>query len=144
MNRIRLITGIILLAAVLLPASVSAKGDNVKERNVKAYIFGFAASFNDSTVYISDIQEVATAYVTQKHKHLVDRNEYSYQLRNYLTNQQSGAHPTVVTFYALSRKDAEKKYAKVKRKYTEKAKGRYIVKYIKPEDFQYTPVAHEQ
>lgn len=132
--------GLLALAtALLMPSSASAKDDNVK-----AYLFGFAASFNDSTVYLTDIHEVATAYVTNKNKHLVDRNAYSYQLRKHLTDQQPDSHPTVVTFYALNRKAAEKKYAKIKRKYTEKAKGRYIVKYIKPEEFHYEPVAHEQ
>lgn len=126
-------------AMLLLPTDMSAKDDNVK-----AYMFGFAASFNDSIVYITDIQEVPTAYVTHKHKFLKDRSEYSYQLRNHLTRQQPSSHPTVATFYALNRKDAEKKYAKIKRKYTEKAKGRYIVKYIKADEFHYEPIAHEE
>ncbi len=115
-----------------------------KDKSVKAYVFGFAASFNDSIVYLTDIQELAPAYVTKKHKHLIDRSEYSYQLRNHIIQQQSEAHPTVVTFFKLNRKDAEKKYAKIKRKYTEKAKGKYIVKYLKTEEFRYQPIAREQ
>lgn len=140
MNQLRKLLGILavtLLVAIPLHAAP-------KDKNVTAYLFGFAASFNDSIVYITDIQEVATAYVTKKHNHLVDRSEYSYQLRNYLTEQRPGTHPTAVTYFALNRKKAEKKYAKLKRKYTEKAKGRYIVIYVKPEEFKYQTVAREE
>ena len=41
--------------------SASAKNDAKT-----AYIFGFASSFNDSTVYFTDVQKVDSAYTDQK------------------------------------------------------------------------------
>ena len=125
--------------AMLLPATASAK-----DKGQTLYMFGFAASFNDSTVYITDIQAVPNARLTRKHNHLVDRNDYSYQLRNHLVQQSPDSHPTVVTFFAKNQKDATKKYDKIYRKYTAKAKGRYIVVFIKQEEFKYQPIAQEQ
>ena len=57
MNQLRKLLGVLavtLLVAIPLHAAP-------KDKNVTAYLFGFAASFNDSIVYITDIQEVATA-----------------------------------------------------------------------------------
>ena len=47
-------------------------------------MFGVATSFNDSTLYITEIQEISGAYIDSKTKFLVERDNYSYQLRDYL------------------------------------------------------------
>ena len=47
-------------------------------------MYGFAASYNDSTVYFTEIQSVDSAYIDSKTKFLYGRSDYSYQLRNYL------------------------------------------------------------
>ena len=52
----------------------------------KIYAFGFSASFNDSIVYFTDIQEIDSAWINEKNKFLVSRDNYSYQLKNYLSN----------------------------------------------------------
>ena len=49
----------------------------------KAYMFGFVASFNDSIVYFTDIQEVDSVWFTQKKDMLAGRSNYSGQLRSY-------------------------------------------------------------
>ena len=53
-------------------------------KQTKIYIFGVATSFNDSTLYITEIQEISGAYIDSKTKFLVERDNYSYQLRDYL------------------------------------------------------------
>ena len=68
-----LIATAMLLGVVI---QVSAKDKEVS----KVYMFGFAASFNDSTIYITDIQEIKGAYVAERTKFLVNRDENSYQL----------------------------------------------------------------
>jgi hypothetical protein len=73
--------------------SASAKNDAKT-----AYIFGFASSFNDSTVYFTDVQKVDSAYFTRKSKFLVSRENYSYQLRDYLEQQGAGKRTCVVMF----------------------------------------------
>jgi len=109
----------------------------------KVYMFGFAASFNDSTVYITDIQEVDGAYMAEKTKFLVNRDEYSYQLRNYLQGQGK-QYPTCITSYAYNRKDALKKYEKIKKRYIDKNKGRYIVVNIDNTQFTFQPVSPDE
>ena len=103
-----LIATAMLLGVVI---QVSAKDKEVS----KVYMFGFAASFNDSTIYITDIQEIKGAYVAERTKFLVNRDEYSYQLRNYLQGQ-GNAFPTCITSYAYDRKTIEKKFSMILKK----------------------------
>ena len=112
---------------------------SAKSKPVKAYLFGFAASFNDSTVYFTGIQEVNGAYMQEKSKFLVNRDEYSHQLRNYL-KAQGNNYPTCVTSYAYDLKHAQKEYDKMRKKYTVKAKNRFIVVDIKETEFKYEAV----
>ena len=70
--------GLTAIAATLL-ISLTAQAKNEMR---KAYVFGFASSFNDSTVYITDIQELDSVWFTSKHHFLVSRENYSYQLRD--------------------------------------------------------------
>ncbi len=73
----------VLIAVMLLglTTTIIAK-DSYKA--AKVYMFGFSASFNDSTVYFTDIQAV-DAFIENNRAHfLVNREEYSYQLRYYM------------------------------------------------------------
>lgn len=104
----------------------------------KVYMFGFAASFNDSTVYFTEIQEVDSAYIDSKTKFLYSRENYSYQLKDYL-QAQGFKTPTCITVYALSRKDIEKRYANMRKKYTG-GKEKFIVKEVKAPWFVYNAI----
>lgn len=107
------------------------------KRQTKVFMYGFAASFNDSTVYITDIQTIDSAWVDSKTGFLYSRDNYSYQLRDFL--QRAGVeHPTCITAFAIKRKDIEKKYLAIKKHYT--TKGKFTVKYIEVSDFQYRPM----
>ena len=122
-----------LVATFALAASFSM----AESQCTKLYMYGFAASFNDSTVYLTDIQEVDSAWTDVKTGFLYSRDNYSYQLRDYL--KKTGVpHPTCITVYAKTRKEAEKKYVAMKRRYT--TKGNYIVKYIESTDFGFYPI----
>ena len=107
----------------------------------KLYAFGFAASFNDSTVYFTDIQEIDSAWVNEKNEFLVGRDNYSFQLKNYLTNIGL-EHRTCVISYAIKRKDIEKKYRKMKEKYVKA--GNFIIKYIENKDFHFTAIKPDE
>jgi hypothetical protein len=119
--------------ALLTVSSVSAKS-----KQTKIYAFGFAASFNDSTVYLTDIQPIDSAWLEEKTNFLVSRDNYSYQLRDYLANQGQ-EHRTCLVSYALKRKKTEKKYLALRKKYA--AKGNFDIKYISLADFQFKAVA---
>ena len=79
--------------------------------NSKVYLYGFAASFNDSTVYFTDIQEVDSA-VIDRSGFLYGRDSYSYQLKDYLASI-GFEHATCVTLWAATRDAVEKKFQKL-------------------------------
>ena len=121
-----------LLAFMALPANAKMVD--------KVYVFGLAASFNDSLVYITDIFEVDSAYVEDNRTHfLLNRGDYSYQLRNYFRQKGMGDR-TCITYWALDSKSIEKQYAKVKKLYTEKNRDRYTVEFLPAKEFRYTVV----
>ena len=103
----------------------------------KLFMYGFAASLNDSTVYFTDIQEVDSAWTDTKTDFLYSRDNYSYQLRDHL-KKEGAPHPTCVTIYAKTRKEIEKKYFTFKKRYT--TKGKYDIKYVAASDFAYYPI----
>lgn len=111
-------------------------------RQTKVYMFGFAASFNDSTVVFTDIQEIDSAYTDTRTKFLYGRDNYSGQLREYLLKQDF-PNPTCVTVFAFTVGDIEKKYAKLRKKYVG-GKDKFIIKEVKSPDFTYEAIKYEQ
>ncbi len=85
----------------------------------KMYMFGFAASFNDTIVHFTDVIEVDSVWIESKNKFLLGRNYYSHQFRDYLGQKENLPLRTCVTVYAPSRAKAEKKLLKMKRLYTQ-------------------------
>ncbi len=102
------------------------------------FVYGFAASFNDSTVYFTDIQQVDSAYIDSKTKFLYSRENYSYQLRDYLA-KLGFKNATCVTSFSKSKKEAEKKYLALRKKYLEG--GKYNINYLKEQDFRYQAIS---
>lgn len=132
----------LLIVTALLVGCV-INGNAKGYRPAKIYMFGFAASFNDSTVYLTDIQTVNAYLVNNRTKFLANREDYSYQLRNYLQSNGLEAYPTCITLFAENEKDATKKYLKLKERY-EKSKKKYSIKSLKDSQFKYTPVEPDQ
>ena len=132
----------LLIVTALLVGCV-INGNAKGYRPAKIYMFGFAASFNDSTVYLTDIQTVNAYLVNNRTKFLANREDYSYQLRNYLHSNGLEAYPTCITMFAENEKDATRKYLKLKERY-EKSKKKYSIKSLKDSQFKYTPVEPDQ
>lgn len=132
----------LLIVTALLVGCV-INGNAKGYRPAKIYMFGFAASFNDSTVYLTDIQIVNAYLVNNRTKFLANREDYSYQLRNYLQSNGLEAYPTCITMFAENEKDATKKYLKLKERY-EKSKKKYSIKSLRDSQFKYTPVEPDQ
>ena len=126
--------------AILLLASAPQAATAQNILVPKAYLFGFAASFNDSTVFFTDIQSVDSVWVTKKKGFLAGKSNYSYQLRNYCEQKMDLPKRTCVVVSALKRKDAEKKYKKMMKKYVGKKAKNYDVRYISSSDFHFEPV----
>uniref|UniRef100_A0AB33JLH1 Uncharacterized protein n=3 Tax=unclassified Prevotella TaxID=2638335 RepID=A0AB33JLH1_9BACT len=130
-----------LLASILFTSHTYAG----KKKSNEVYMYGFAASFNDSTVYFTDIQQVNAAWIDND-GFLYSRDNYSYQLKDYLAKQGFN-HATCITTYSDNRKDIEKKYLKTKKKYTSskgKVKNHYSIKYLTSADFSYKPITPDE
>ena len=84
----------------------------------KMYMFGMAASFNDSIVHFTDIQEVDSAWIDSKNSFLLGRDSYSYQLRAHLSDALQMPHRTCIVVYNAKRDKLEKKYQKMLCLYT--------------------------
>ena len=135
-NYHKIITAVILLTITAV-LTIVAKN----KQYPKVYMYGIAASFNDSTIYFTDIQAVDTVWLDSKTKFLINRNDYSYQLKNYFENIGL-PHRTCVVTYALKRKDIEKKFQKTRNKYVKK--GKTELKYINKQEFQFKSVALDE
>ena len=125
-----------LLLAGALPQEMEAKRIKVP----KMFMFGFSASFQDSIIYMTDVQEVEGAWYETKSKFLLGRQHYSYQLKDFLANTRQQPNRVCVVMFALTRKEAEKIFIKLRKEYTVKAKGKYDVRYLTTTDFKFQPV----
>ena len=125
-----------LLLAGALPQEMEAKRIKVP----KMFMFGFSASFQDSIIYMTDVQEVEGAWYETKSKFLLGRQHYSYQLKDFLANTRQQPNRVCVVMFALTRKEAEKHFIKLRKEYTVKAKGKYDVRYLTTTDFKFQPV----
>ena len=127
-----------ILALLLAVSGVDAKkSDQVQ----KLYIFGMAASFTDTIVHFTPIEEVDSAWMEKK-RYLLGREAYSYQLRDYLATELLMPQRTCVVVYDKKRKKLEKKYARMMRLYTDKPKkGRsFDVRHIEQQNFRFRSV----
>ncbi len=127
---------VLLLGAMFIFASAEAK--IVKEPEV--FMFGFSASFKDSTVYLTDIQKLDSVWIESKGNYVLFRDEYSRQIKNYLATNHSAPNRTCVVFYAFDRKKAEKQYLKMRNTYTSKSHQQYDIRYLTSADFLFKRV----
>ena len=128
---------------ILAIALMAFGSNNVSAQDVKvphAYMFGFVASFNDSTVYFTNIQKVDSVWVTKKKEMLSGRSQYAYQLREFFSQKRKMPNRTCVVMANVDRKKLEKKYIKMKNKYLIKSKKPYDVRNISDTDFKFSAV----
>ena len=129
-----------LIFAIALMTFGSSNVSAQVEKVPQVYMFGFVASFNDSTVYFTNIQKVDSIWVTKKKQMLTGRNQYAYQLRDFFTQKRNMPNRTCVVMANVDRKKLEKKYIKMKNKYLVKSKKPYDVRNIADTDFKFEPV----
>lgn len=134
MNRIITIALTVICMALALQANADNKKDNI-------YAFGFSASFNDSTVYFTDIQPMEGVAIEHKTHFLQNRDAYSTQLKDFLA-EQGAPHRVCVIIYAAKQKDIEKKFTKLRKKYIRT--GKFDIKYLAANEFKFNPLPVEQ
>lgn len=141
MNKIR---NTAVLTVLMLFTAILAQAKPVKPRHM--YMFGFSASFKDSTIYVTDIQDVQGAWMDNKTKFLLGRDNYSYQLKQHFTDKLQQPDRICIVFFATSRSKAEKQRQKLMRKYIPNPKRKkhyrkpYDIYYLTAADFKFEPI----
>lgn len=106
-----------------------------KDHSKPVYAFGISASFTDTVVYFTDIQILDSAKVS-KEGFLAHRELYSYQLKNYLEDNQLQQNSTCMIYFSENRKKLEKEATKILNKY--KKNNRMTVSRIDSDKFHFT------
>ncbi len=124
-----------LLVAVILSAIFGLEADAKRKTVPQFYVFGVSTSFNDSVVYITDVQEITNGWIEDKGNLLSDRDAYALQLKDYFS-KQGQPNRTCVVVFSLKKKKIERKYAKLKKRYT--VKSHYRIENIDGASFRFT------
>ena len=128
----------ILLILVLTATATKAEAKIIVAEHM--YIFGFSASFNDSILYMTDIQDVQGASYDTKNDFLLARDLYSSQLKEYLAEKKGQPNRVCLVMFSTSKKKAEKKYQKLKK--LDAGKDGVIVgmQFLTSDDFKFEAV----
>lgn len=117
-----------LLLVLMVCSAFSFKGSKT------VYIVGVSASFTDSLVYFTEIQ-LLDSIKLDKNKMLPERAQYSYQLKNYLENEEGLTNRTCFVYFSNNKKKLQKTISKMKAKYQ---KGKtMLVREVNPNEFRF-------
>lgn len=125
----------LLLFTVLVVGINSYAKDKNTTKTEKVYMFGFSASFNDSLVYITDIQAVDSVEIEPKTDFLVGRTAYGNQLQFYLADYKERPNTTCVVFFDKKEDKLRKKYNKILKRY--KNSKETILKNLTRDEFSF-------
>lgn len=127
------------LCAVLMLIAASTEASARKQLVPRMYMFGLAASFADTIVHFTGIQQVENVWIESKNDFLLERDNYSTQLRTYLDHEEDMPHRTCIVFYSKKRDKLEKKYLKMMRLYTDVKdwQEHFDVRHIDEQHFQF-------
>ena len=131
---------IILMTVVTL--GVCTTVDAKKVSVPKMFIFGMAASFNDTIVHFTNIQEIDSAWIEKKNDFLQARDLYSSQLRDFLADQKQMPHRTCIVVAHKDRKKLEKKFIKFRKLYTQSKDGlqHFDVRHLDDQEFHFKTI----
>ena len=129
-----------ILLTLLVSVAMGAEAKRIQPKHM--YMFGFAASFKDSVVYMTEIQDVQGAWYDTKSKFLLGRDNYSLQLKDHFKEKLQMPDRVCMVFFAKSMKKAEKKYLKLRKKYLsdKKRTSSYEVRYVTSQEFKFEPI----
>ena len=128
----------IVMVLVLAVTATTAEAKQVRLPHM--YMFGFSASFVDSTLYLTDIQDVEGVWYDTKDKALLERDNYANQLKDYMKENLGQSNRVCLVIFATTKKKAEKKYLKLKKKYMSRDGIIHGMKYLTAADFKFTPI----
>lgn len=122
------------LMAMLLCSAFTMK----EKKSEGVYLFGIAASFNDSVVYFTPIHRVDS--VKLEKGFLPQRHAYSYQLKNQIEASKNKQDYTCMIYFSDTKAKLEKEAAKVKAKYV---KSKTRMEEIPASEFTFTKPEEE-
>ena len=122
MNKWRVIL-IGLLGMVQLTAIAKPKDKNTEEPK-RVYLYGVATNFNDSTVYITDVQHL-DSIVIHDNGCLQNYSNYSMQWKVYLEGTLNELNQTCAVIYSDKKKKLEKRFLRMRKKCLAERKQRF-------------------
>ncbi len=133
---------IVTIICILMTGACLTTANARKQPVPHMYMFGLAASFTDTIVHFTAIQELDSVWIESKNDFLQERDSYSSQLREYLNQKQQMPHRTCIVFYSQKRAKLEKKFQKIMRLYTQSKDGlqHFDVRHIDPQQFHFTTI----
>lgn len=131
-----------LIIVLLLLGCTALEGQARRIVAPRMYMFGMAASFNDTIVCFTDIQRVDSAWIDKKTGFLQSRDIYSGQLRTFLSETKQLPNRTCVVFYDNSREKLEKTFVKIRRLYSKGKDGleHFDLRMLEPGEFRFQPI----
>ena len=140
MKRHLLLTLIVLVSGCML--TYFTKNDAVlkKKPTTGVYVFGFSASFTDSTVYFTPIQYLDGVVLEKKSKFRPGAPESSYQLKDYLEQQRGEKNRVCAIFADETKAKAEKHFINVRKRYLNQKMN---VVFLTEQEFQYQKIQPE-
>ena len=140
MKRNFILTLIVLVSACVFSAFTGSDAVLKKKPTTGVYVFGFSASFTDSTVYFTPIQYLDGVVLEKKTKFLPGAPEYSYQLKDYLEQQRGEKNRVCAIFADETKAKAEKHFINVRKRYLNQKMN---VVFLTEQEFQYQKIQQE-
>ena len=93
----------------------AAKKDKADEPK-RVYLYGVSVNFNDSVVYMTDVQSL-DSMVINKDGSIRNYANYSIQMKVYLEGVLGKSNQTCAVIYSDNKKKLEKRFVKMRKRY---------------------------
>lgn len=103
-----------LLSIFVLSSFAAPKAE--KDGPKRVYMYGVSVDFNDSTVYLTDVQYLDSV-VINKDGSLFNYSSYSHQFKMYLEGMLGEDNQTCAVIYSDNKKNLEKRFVKIRKRY---------------------------
>ena len=127
---------LIAFAMTLLPLSMQAD----KRGDQTIYAFGFSTNLNDTTQFITPIQQLPGATLTKKEGFLEHRSDYGQQFKEHLESLYPG-HEVSVVFFSKKKASLQKQLAKLQKELARQKRTKIME--VPATEFQFKPVVVE-
>ena len=103
-----------LLSLFVFSSFAASKAE--KEGPKRVYLYGVSVDFNDSTVYITDVQYLDSVEIN-KDGSLRNYSHYSLQFKVYLEGTLGEDNQTCAVIYSDNKKKLDKRFVKLRKRY---------------------------